>query len=65
MLHEQFIDAIFLPARSHAEGLVRIEYLSDSGTRSALTLRLLEAMLLLQRLETIRNSAGIELPKRE
>jgi hypothetical protein len=58
----QFIAAQFLPGRSLAEGVVRIEYLSVENTRSELTFPLLEAMLLLVRLETIRVEAHIELP---
>jgi hypothetical protein len=38
-----------------------IEYLSGENKRSELTLPLLEAMLLLIHLETIRKEAGIEL----
>jgi hypothetical protein len=59
--NNQFITAQFLPGHTLAEGIVRIEYLSDENTRSELTLPLLEAMLLLVRLETIRAEAGIEL----
>jgi hypothetical protein len=62
-LHDQYKGALFLPGHSHAEGLVRIEYDARNGTRSALTIPLLEAMLLLQQLEAIRVDAGIELPK--
>jgi len=58
----QFIAAQFLPGRSLAESIVRIEYLSAENTRSGLTLPLLEAMPLLVRLETIRVEARIELP---
>ncbi|MFZ0373023.1 MAG: hypothetical protein WAL39_06880 [Xanthobacteraceae bacterium] len=61
MPDNQFIAAQYLPGRSLAEGIVRIEYLSAENTRSGLTLPLLEAMLLLVRLETIRAEAHIEL----
>jgi hypothetical protein len=59
----KFISAIHLSERNLAEGHVQIQYLAENGTRSELTLPLLEAMLLLQQLETIRKNAGIELPK--
>jgi hypothetical protein len=59
--NSQFISAIHLPEYTLAGGRVQIQYLSDSGTRSELTLPLLEAMLLLRQLETIRASVGIEL----
>ncbi len=62
MQSSQFIEAIYLPEYSPAEGRVQIQYLSGNDTRSELTLPLLEAMRLLQRLETIRAEAGIELP---
>jgi hypothetical protein len=57
-----FRDVLFLPGPTQAEGLVRIDYLSDNGTRDALTLYFLEAMLLLRRLEEVRQCARFEFP---
>ena len=57
-----FKDVLFLPGHTQAEGLVRIDYTSDSGTRGELTLYFLEAMLLLRRLEEVRQCARFEFP---
>jgi hypothetical protein len=55
----RFIDAIYLPGRTPAEGQVRIHYLADNGSRAELMLPLLEATLLLRRLEIILKNADV------
>jgi len=57
-----FRDVLFLPGDTQAEGLVRIEYTSESGTRDALTFYFLDAMRLLRQLEEERQRAHFEFP---
>lgn len=59
----KFIDTLFLPGHTPAEGVVEIYY-QENGTRVQLRLPLLEAMLLLQQLEEARVRAKIDPPNR-
>jgi hypothetical protein len=62
-LTDHFICELFLPGYSHAEGVVQLQFDQRSDKRLTLTIPLLEAMLLLQRLEKVRLDAAFEMPK--
>jgi hypothetical protein len=57
-----FRDVLFLPGDTQADGLVRIEYTADNGSRDALTLYFLDAMRLLRQLEEERQRAHFDFP---
>jgi hypothetical protein len=61
-LTDHYRVGLFLRGHSQAESQVRLEFDQRSGTRLTLTIPLLEAMLLLQQLETVRRDAGFEFP---
>jgi len=60
---DHFMDVLFLPGHSPAEGLVELRFDARGGSRISLRIPPLEGVLLLRRLEKELVSSGIELPK--